>query len=420
MYQGIYKECQLFVMCGREMRAMLVLEHKEKFQEVAMKKLLFCALMVVLLSSCWLFNRTPKPREVIEVVITVVVTATPGPAVTPGGRVGPIAIVTAQNVLPTRTPSPEPSPTPTRTAAPTQTASPEPSATPTQLLSNPPRSRGMRLPTPVPDYVPGRGMAVLTGESPYELSIMPGGWQAYQIGPSSREWGYLVDVNPIGPAPKGAYVESKILPEYFAGQWVDVLWLRAPGIQDTLPVRVDLITTQGWEVSYENYTRLTPGEWTGWGMFDNAEGCGGVLDISPDNASQPGYGAYIQEYRVQPEFPGNWIQVIRVSLSKQAAGQNAWLRYYAPGSLGVEKLRKQATLSPGTWNRFVVGASHVRQGYVVEVMPLKKSDNEVAFTVVRPESDGEVWQDVLRVYVPEGRPRLEALLRVLAVRVPGQ
>ena len=87
-------------------------------------------------------------------------------------------------------------------------------------------------PPPCPIMRPDEGMAVLMGESPYELSILPGGWQAYQIGPSANEWGYLVDVNPRGPAPEGAYVESKILPEYFAGQWVDVLWLRAPGILD--------------------------------------------------------------------------------------------------------------------------------------------------------------------------------------------
>jgi hypothetical protein len=259
-------------------------------------------------------------------------------------------------------------------------------------------------------------MTVLTGESPYDINILPGGWQAYQIGPSSNKWGYLVDVNPHGPAPKGAYVESKILPEYFAGQWVDVLWLRAPGIRVSLPVSVDLIPTQGWNLTYENYTKLTPGEWTGWGMFDNAEGCGGVLDISPDDEDQAG-GAYIQDTRVQPEFPGNWIQVIRVSLSNGAISQNAWLRYYAPGSLGIETLRRKATLSPDNWNGYVVGPSYVRQGYVVEVMPLEKSDNEVAFTVVRPENNGEGWVDMLRVYVPKGRPPLKALLRVLAVSV---
>ena len=382
-----------------------------------MRKRLLSALLAILsslLAGCLYTYPTPTLPDYPVVVITVVVTATPLPTGTPDGSVGPTAIATALIFPPTQAPSPTLTQAPSATPTPPQAASP----TPAPAASNTLPPRGNRLPTPVPDYTPGRGMAVLMGESPYELTILPGGWQAYQIGPSANEWGYLVDVNPRGPAPKGAYVESRILPEYFAGQWVDVLWLRAPGIPISLPVSVDLIPTQGWDVTYENHTNLTPGEWSGFGMFDNAEGCGGVLDISPDNGYQS-VGAYIQNTRVQPEFPGNWVQVIRVQLSNQAASQNAWLRYYAPGALGIESLRRKVTLSPGSWNGFVVAPSYVHQGYVVEVMPQKNSDNEVAFTVVRPESNGEWWQDVLRVYVPEGRPPLEALLRVLGVKVAG-
>ena len=378
-----------------------------------MKKLFFWSLLATLsslLAGCLYNYHIQEPPDYPVVVITVVVHATPVPwegtlpTATPRSSVGPIAIATWLRPTPTEMPSATP------------TLEPSPTQTPTDT----PSLWGERLPTPVPDYVPGRGMAVLVGESPYELSILPGGWQAYEIGLSANEWGYLVDVNPLRSAPKGAYVESKILPEYFAGQWVDVLWLRASGILNSLPVSVDLIPSQGWNVTYENYTRLTPGEWTGWGMFDNAEGCGGVLDISPDNVDQSGRNAYIQNTRVQPEFPGNWVQVIRVQLSNQAVSQNSWLRYYAPGSLGVEILRQKTTLLPDSWNGFVVANSNIRQGYVVEVIPQQKSDNEVAFAVVRPESDGELWVDMLRVYVPEGRPPLEALLRVLAVKVTGQ
>ena len=141
-----------------------------------------------------------------------------------------------------------------------------------------------------------------------------------------------------------------------------------------------------------------------------------MLDISPEGGNQTN-GVSITDFRVQPEFPGNWVQVIRVSLAKLAISQNAWLRYYAPGSQGTEVLRKKATLSPGKWNGFVIGPSYIRQGYVVGVMPQKKVDNAVDFAIVRPESDGEVWRDVLRVYVPEGRPPVNALFRVLAVKV---
>ena len=273
------------------------------------------------------------------------------------------------------------------------------------------------LPTPLPDYTPGGGMAVLVGESPYELSILRGGWQAYQIGPSANKWGYLVDITPLQPAVKGAYVEYKILPEYFAGQWVDVLWLRAPNIIDFLPVRLDLIPTKGWKLAYEADVRLTPGECMGFGMFSNGEGCGGVLDISPASADQAAHGAYIENTRVQPEYPGNWVQVIRVALSRGAISQQASLRYYSPGALAEEILRQEASLPAGVWSGWVVADSSANQGYVVEVIPLKNADNEVAFSVVQPRFNGTKWEDVLQVYVPEGRPALQALLRVLAVPV---
>lgn len=378
-----------------------------------MKKLLLRALFMTLsslLAGCQFNFSSPQPPEHIVVVITVVVTATPLPTLDEDAESNIIA--TAALPSPTQAFSPSP--------APSETPAPPPSPTPTREPSNTPSSRQRRLPTPVPDYSPGNGMAVLTGEPPYELSINPGGWQAYQIGPSANKWGYLVDINPHGPAPKDAFVESRILPEYFAGQWVDVLWVQAPGIWDTLPVTVDLIPTQGWKLAYESHTNLTPGEWTGWAMFDSSEGCGGVLDISPEDGNQSPYGVYIENTRVQPEGGGDWVLVARVQLSKQANKQSAWLRYYAPGLLGGEQLRKETTLSPGEWNKYVVGPSYIRQGYVVEVIPQTRADNEVAFSVVRPESTGEVWNDVLRVYVPEERPPLKALLRVLAVRVPGQ
>lgn len=382
-----------------------------------MKKFLLCSLLSIfsgLLVGCMFEKPAAETPEPWVRIITVVVTAVPIPTVTPMTSSEPIIIATYPLTTPTNEPGDTPTSIPTPTPPPSQTLAP----TPTSLDT--PTKRGSRLPTPVPDYSPGGGMAVLTGETPFEIAVLPGGWQAYQIGPSENQWGYLVDVNPISPAPAGAYIDTKILPEYSAGQWVDVLWIRAPGILNALAVSVDLIPSQGWDVRYENYTRLTPGDWTGWGLFDNAEGCGGVLDISPDNVDQSGRSAYIQNTRVQPEFPGDWIQVIRVQLSNKAAEQNAWLRYYNPGLLGIEVLRKEAVLSPGTWNGYWVAPSYPRQGYVVEVIPQRDVDNEVAFAVVRPENNGEGWDDMLRVYVPEGRPPLAALMRVLAVRVPGQ
>jgi hypothetical protein len=374
-----------------------------------MKKYLIWTLLALLpplLAGCFLFSTPEPPQELPIIYITVIVTATSEPTTTFTPETGKTSNIIA--TAPLKTPVQES----------TSTATQAPIATDIQIPTNTPRRTVGQLPTPIPDYTPGYGMAVLTGESPYEITIMPGGWQAYQIGPSENQWGYMVDINPRGSAPKGAYIESKIMPEYSGRQWVDVLWIRAPGILDILPVSIDIVPTQGWKLTYENHARLTH-EWTGWAMFANGEGCGGVLDISPDSTDQSGRVAYIYNWRVQPEGSLNWVQVVRVQLSPEAAEQNAWLRYYTPGPLGTEVFRKEATLKPGIWNGYIVGPSYVHQGYLVEVIPQTTQGNEVAFSTVRPESNGEVWEDVLRVYVPSDRPPLNALMRVQAVKVMG-
>jgi hypothetical protein len=375
--------------------------------------LIICMGVGCLFTERFLEKVIEKPR-----VISKVNTITPFPnnhnnvPNTSGRSKGPIIIATALLIEPTQKPTRPPLPTATPTPAPTTTPTLEPwsSNNPTPIPLD-------HKPSPLPDYIPGRGMAVLVGESPYEISILRGGWQAYQIGPSSDEWGYLVDITPLQPAVDGAYVEYKILPEYSAGQWVDVLWLRAPGIADILPVRLDLIPTKGWTIAYEANVLLLPGEWMGFGMFSNGEGCGGVLDISPVNTDQTAQEAYISNTRVQPEFPGNWVQVIRVALSNEAVSQQASLRYYSPGPFGQEIFRQEVNLPGGIWSGWAVADSQENQGYVIEVIPMNNSDNEVAASVVQPEYNGTNWQDVLRVYVPEGRPTLKALLKVLAVPV---
>ena len=327
---------------------------------------------------------------IIRVEVTRVVavyTAAPPPALTPTPK-GPIAIATPLLPVATATPSP----------------------LPTWVTHE--------MPTPLPDYYPGRGAAVLVGEGPYDLSVMRGGWQAYLIGPAENPWGYLVDITPLAPAVEGAYVEYKILPEYDGSRWVDMLWLRAPGIADSLPVRVNLIRTAEWQVAYRTETTLTPGDWTGFAMFPNAEGCGGVLDITPTDPERPERGTAIANTRVQPEFPGQWLQVARVQLSQGTIRQQAQLTYYTPGNRAEELRRMTTTLMPGAENAWAVTGSQARQGYVVEVIPLKAIDNEVAAAAVRPEFDGTAWQDVLHIDVPQGRPPLDALVRVLAVPAP--
>ncbi len=281
--------------------------------------------------------------------------------------------------------------------------------------STPTAANGFQMPpTALPDYVPGNSMAALVGESPFTISLLPGGWQAYRIGPSASSPGYLVDVTPLRPAVDGVHMENKILPVYLGGQWIDVLWLRSPEIQEPLPIQVDLISTKGWTMPFQIDAVLKGGDWAGFAMFANQEGSGGVLDITPGGSGFQS-GTYIENTRVQPEFPGEWLQVARVQVSQGSGEVPVHLTYYTPGSLGREVFRQAMTLQPGVWSGFGIAPSSSRQGYVVEVIPLETADNEVSLSLVQAEFDGVTWTDVLRIMVPAGRLPLDALVRVLVV-----
>ena len=374
--------------------------------------------VVIALFGCWSISHTIRyifedismdlaltQPDTPVILTTVIIEKTAVPSK------GPVTLATA---LLAASPTPTPAPPPTATATPTMLP------TPVQVTLEPPH------PTGVPDHIPGSGMAVLSGDNPYYVSLNAGGWQAFLMEGWPQGQPVLVDVTPLASgedtgtqrgAYAGSFVEWKIVPEYFGSRWVDTLWLRAPGALDGVDLQVKIIPVEGWNKPFASNVVLNPGDWMGMGMFATAEGCGGVLAIElSDDVDQPA-GAYIQNFRVQPEFPGpDWIQVARVQLWVEANKQPAVIRYYTPGDKAQEIFRMETTLTPGSWNGFRLTGSEADQAYVVEVIPLEKKDNEVAFSVVRPEFDGESWQDVLRVYVPEGRPPLKALLRVLAVR----
>ncbi len=347
---------------------------------------LIIVVMVVSVAGC-VYEQDWSPRPIATFVryVTAVPSITPAPW---QPTKGPIAIATALRLI-------------------------APTATPTSI----PDEIGT-MPTPLPDYIPGRGMALLIGKSPYQVSILRGGWQAYQIGAASSGGGYLVDITPLEPAVVGAHVEYKVLPEFNGSQWVDVLWLRSPEITDSLDVMIDLIPTEDWQLVYQQDVRLIPGDWMGFAMFPNGEGCGGVLDIDIADTTIPPLGSYIEKTRVQPEFPEEWLQIARVQLSPGSASQGATLRYYTPGSQAEEIMRFEETLSPGVWSGWQVANSQARQGYIVEVIAKEATSNEITETVVQPEFNGTEWQDVLRLYVPVGRPRFIVLVRVLATPVP--
>ena len=71
-------------------------------------------------------------------------------------------------------------------------------------------------------------------------------------------------------------------------------------------------------------------------------------------------------------------------------------------------------LQPGVWHGWGLGPSSADRGYIVEVTPLEapRGGNHVERALVQPEFDGQAWNDVLRVMLPEGMEPLKVNLRV--------
>lgn len=84
-----------------------------------------------------------------------------------------------------------------------------------------------------------------------------------------------------------------------------------------------------------------------------------------------------------------------------------------PGSL--RELNLNTTLEPGVSSSWVIGPSSACSGYVVEATP-KRPAMQGAYVeaLVRPEFNGDEWNDVLRAQIPAEHPALKANLRVYA------
>ncbi len=74
-----------------------------------------------------------------------------------------------------------------------------------------------------------------------------------------------------------------------------------------------------------------------------------------------------------------------------------------------------AVLPAGEWQRYVLGPSAFDGGYVVDVTPLERSvDGAHVEHKVLPEFDGEQWNDVLWMILPEPASPLRVRVRVFA------
>jgi hypothetical protein len=246
----------------------------------------------------------------------------------------------------------------------------------------------------------------------FNSTLIAGHWKRFRLGPAAADLGYLVDVSPQEASTEGAEIVSQVMPEYDGEDWVDVLWLFQPKQAPPLPVYVQVYTTEGWPVAYQERFSLEPGTWQDDSIGPSSEQRGFVVEVSPlGNGAR---GDTLQRFMINPEFHGDWQDILRIQIPQSQAPMQADVAVYrAP--LAFLKADSTKHLQPGEWYIGILGLSEDQAAYVMEVTPLSDTDNQVeSYGVESVFMDG-AWRDVLRVKIPGDRPAMDVNLRVYAM-----
>jgi hypothetical protein len=247
----------------------------------------------------------------------------------------------------------------------------------------------------------------------FSTTLVAGHWKKFLLGPVSAEQGYLVDATPQEASVEGAEVVSLVRPEFDGESWVDVLWLFQPKEAPPLPVYVQVYTTDGWKVVYDDRVSLEPGDRFSYPIGPASERGGFVAEVVPHGKG--GQGDMVQSLMINPEFEGDWQDMLRFQLSpqNQAPMLAEIVIYQAPQAFLKSELTPR--LEAGKPFTGILGLSKEQAVYVVEVTPLSEIDNQVETYSVEPVFMDGAWRDVLRVTIPAGNPAMDVNLRVYAV-----
>ncbi len=268
-------------------------------------------------------------------------------------------------------------------------------------------------PTPVPPQAMPEGYHVVN-TTIFATTLHSGVVEKFVLGPCATDGGYLVDVTPLEGSTNGAHIEQQVLPEFDGEMWVDVLSLLLPEQAAPLPVRIELASTVGWPVAFQQTFTLNPGDWSGFIIQESKVQAGYVIEINPLSAGE--FGDRVEKALVQPEFPpSTWWDVLRMQIPPTQSVLTAEVLVYQTPADAQMATSFELEVEPGMWVGVVLGASQDRAAYIVEITPLIYADNQVERYTVQPEFDGHTWNDVVRVSIPSDRPM--TTLQVTVYRV---
>lgn len=241
--------------------------------------------------------------------------------------------------------------------------------------------------------------------------LPPGGSAVTTLGPSEREAGYIVELNPQALAQgtfDGACIAtSNVLPQWNGTSWRDALTIRSCG-QPTLPVEARLHSTAGLPLAGTFTLTLPPGVLVGTILGQAEQDRGYVVKLTPLDSVPAAFDSVF----VQPEWNGTqWIDVLRTITSPTSPALRVLVRVYHVTTQPVVTTFT-TTLQPGVQSVTLVSPSSLAGAYVVDVTPLSSLPFGLSLNRIQTEWNGFAWREVYRLQSRPEDPPVQVRVRI--------
>jgi hypothetical protein len=161
-----------------------------------------------------------------------------------------------------------------------------------------------------------------------KMSLPAAEWHKFYLGDSSQNSAYVLDINPLAPAPSAVtIVPSLVMPEFSDGAWRDRVQLRLVGVKEPLEAEIIAYKAPDLPLLTEFQLHLEPGIWHGVGLAASTEEQAYLVQVDPITPGRE--GDHLQRISVQPEFDGKrWNDVLRMMIPEDQPALDVRVRVY--------------------------------------------------------------------------------------------
>jgi hypothetical protein len=237
----------------------------------------------------------------------------------------------------------------------------------------------------------------------FHVTLKPGTWYSYYLGPSDSGTVHVVDITPLTRSVDGAHIQSVVRPHYDGSEWIDMLEVFLPEPFPKQQVLITVYSLSGLETRLDVTDSLHPGEWQGYVIGPASDATGPYLaDLDPLEPSAA--GATFERIYIHPEAPweNRFWDILRVQTQPSLPGDlDVRMRVYLAPSLPLVSDLHITMKKDDPWAGIIIGPSSMKRGYVMRAIALDPGPeilpSDLNQYLIQPEFNGVTWNDVLRI-----------------------